>query len=49
VFILDPAEGGVYALHRRGLGILPLDDQDVVRGSTVRLGDIRTRVRGQDR
>jgi hypothetical protein len=47
VFILDPAEGGVHTPHLRGLGILPLDDNDVVRGSNVHLSDIRTRVRAQ--
>jgi hypothetical protein len=47
VFILDPAEGGVHTPHLRGLGILPLDDNDVVRGSNVHLSDIRTRVREQ--
>ena len=47
VFILDPAEGGVHTPHLRGLGILPLDENDVVRGSNVNLGEIRTRVRAR--
>ena len=49
VFILDPADGGVRTLHWRGLGVLPLDDRDNVRGTSIKLGDIRTRVRGQGR
>jgi hypothetical protein len=49
VFILDPTEGGVHTLHRRGLGILPLDDRDNVRGTSINLSEIRTRVRGQGR
>jgi hypothetical protein len=49
VFILDPGDGGVRTLHRRGLGILPLDDRDNVRGTAINLSEIRTRVRGQGR
>ena len=44
-----PPTGGVHTPHLRGLGILPLDDQDVVRGSNVSLSEIRTRVRAQGR
>ena len=47
VFMLDRAEGGVHTPHLRGLGILPLDDQDVIRGSNVSLNEIRMRVRAQ--
>lgn len=47
VYILDAAEGNVRKPHMRGLGILPLDDQDVIRGTAVHLSDIRTRVRNQ--
>jgi hypothetical protein len=47
VFILDAAEGGVHTPHLRGLGILPLDEHDVVRGSNVSLNEIRSRVRAQ--
>ena len=47
VFLLDPAEAGVHTPHLRGLGILPLGDDDVVRGSNVHLSEIRTRVRAR--
>jgi hypothetical protein len=47
VVFMDAAEGGVQVPHLRGLGILPLDADDVVHGSTMRLDEIRTRVRGQ--
>lgn len=47
VFILDAAERGVRTPHLRGLGILPLDGRDVVRGSNVSLGEIRSRVRAK--
>ena len=49
VFMLDPADGGVHTLHGRGLGILPLDDRDNVRGTSINLSAIRARVRGQGR
>ena len=41
VFFLEEAGGGVYRSHLRGLGILKLDDQDQVKGSSLRLDDIR--------
>jgi len=42
VFFLDGANnGGAYHAHLKGLGILKLDDQDVVRGSSLTLGEIR--------
>jgi hypothetical protein len=47
VYLLDRAANDVHVPHLRGLGILPLDEQDVVRGSNVHLNEIRTRVRAQ--
>jgi hypothetical protein len=41
VFFLDGASTGTYHAHLKGLGILKLDDQDVVRGSSLTLGEIR--------
>jgi hypothetical protein len=49
VFFLDSAEGGVHIPHRRGQGILMLDDQDLVKGSSLRLGEIRSRARRMGR
>ena len=46
VFFLDRGNGGVHLPHLRGQGILFLDDTDVVRGSSLRLSEIRTRARG---
>lgn len=40
VFFLDGSTGAYHA-HLKGLGILKLDDQDVVRGSSLTLGEIR--------
>jgi hypothetical protein len=40
VFILDAAQGAYHA-HLKGLGILKLDEQDVVRGSSLSLAEIR--------
>jgi hypothetical protein len=47
VYLLDRGDNDVHVPHLRGLGILPLDDSDVVRGSNVHLNEIRTRVRAQ--
>lgn len=40
VFFLD-AGNGAYHAHLKGLGILKLDEQDVVRGSSLTLDEIR--------
>jgi hypothetical protein len=49
IFFLDAGEGDVHTPHLRGQGILFLDDQDVIRGGSLNLSDIRTRIRGQGR
>jgi hypothetical protein len=41
VFLLDRDSAGRTMPHHRGLGILLLDDNDTVRGSSVRLDDVR--------
>ncbi len=45
VFFLDPASRGVYRPHLRGQGILFLDEENAVRGTSLRVDDIRTRAR----
>jgi hypothetical protein len=40
VFFLNGGNGA-YHVHLKGQGILKLDDQDVVRGSSLTLGEIR--------
>jgi hypothetical protein len=40
VFFLDGGNGAYHA-HLKGMGILKLDDQDVVRGSSLPLDEIR--------
>jgi len=40
VFLLDAAQGAYHA-HLKGQGILKLDQQDVVRGSSLTLAEIR--------
>jgi len=40
VFFLDGGNGAYHA-HLKGQGILKLDDKDVVRGSSLTLGEIR--------
>ena len=45
VFYLDAMAGGAYRPHLAGLGILELDDADVVRGSSLRLDTVRASVR----
>jgi hypothetical protein len=47
IFFLDSADRGTFVPHLRGQGILFLDDHDVIRGSSLRLDEIRARVRGQ--
>jgi hypothetical protein len=49
VFFLDASSAGAFAPHLRGQGILRLDDRDVVRGSSLRLDDIRAKARGKGR
>lgn len=41
VFFLDPTSDGANLPHLKGLGILKLDANNVVRGSSLRLDDIR--------
>jgi hypothetical protein len=41
VFFLDSVNGGAYQAHLRGQGILKLDDQDFVKGSSLSLDEIR--------
>ena len=41
VFFLDPVTGGAYQPHLRGQGILKLDAQNVVKGSSLSLDEIR--------
>jgi hypothetical protein len=45
VFFLDNASRGVYTPHLRGQGILFLDTNDVIRGSSYRVDDVRARAR----
>jgi len=45
VFYLNAMAGGVYRPHLSGLGILELDDADLVRGSSLRLDTVRATVR----
>ena len=47
VFFLDQRENGVTLPHLRGQGILKLDKDDVVTGSSLRLDAIRTLARGR--
>lgn len=51
VFFLHPEASGVFTPYLKGQGILLLDEQGLIRGSDLRLDEIRTRVRsvGQDR
>jgi hypothetical protein len=46
VVFMDAVEGGRHVPHARGEGILKLDSDNGVRGSQLRLDDIRSRVRG---
>jgi hypothetical protein len=47
VFFLDQGENGISTPHLRGQGILKLDHDDFVRGSSLRLDAIRTLARGR--
>ena len=49
VFFLDGAAADAFVPHLRGQGILILDDQDFVRGTSLRLDDIRAKARGKGR
>ena len=49
VFMLAPASGVVHKLHRKGYGLLYLNDDDVVSGTNTSLTEIRARVRAQGR
>ncbi len=49
VVFMDAIDGGRHVPHMRGQGILMLDEHNVVRGSNLRLDDIRSRVRGAGR
>ena len=49
VFMLDATSRGVHVPHLRGMGILKLDEYNVVRGTNLRLDEIRSRVRGMGR
>ena len=46
VFFLDVGDRGTYKPYLRGQGMLMLDQHDVVRGSHLHLGEIRSTVRG---
>ena len=41
VFFLDPLTGGAHEPHLRGLGILKLDAQNMVKGTSLSLDEIR--------
>ena len=41
VFFLDETPSGSHVPHRKGQGILKLDDTDQVKGSSLHLQDIR--------
>jgi hypothetical protein len=45
VFFLTPSSGGGHRLHRRGLGMLPLDGLNRVPQTTLTLGEVRRLVR----
>lgn len=49
VFFVDDAPDGSHRPHLKGLGILKLDSTDTLRGSSLRLRDIRGMVRGAGR
>jgi len=41
VFFLDAVDGGAYHAHLQGQGILKLDDQNFVKGTSLSLDEIR--------
>jgi hypothetical protein len=45
VWLLDRAGDSVYAPHLRGMGILPIDERDRIRGTRVALSDVRAAAR----
>lgn len=45
VFFLEASDRGVHTAHLGGQGILFLDTDDRLRGSSLRLGDVRNRAR----
>jgi hypothetical protein len=45
VFFLDESPRGAHTPHLRGQGILFLDEGDIIRGTTLRLAEIRMRAR----
>ena len=45
VFFLKPTGKGTFVPHLKGLGILKLDADDRVRGSSLQLNEIRTKVK----
>ena len=47
VFFLDAGDTGIFKPYLRGQGILMLDERDVVRGSQLQLGEIRSTVLGR--
>ena len=49
VFFLDRGPGTMRVPHLKGQGILFLDDRNFVRGSSLRLDEIRTHARGGGR
>ena len=49
VFFLEAGRGNAFQPHLRGQGILRLDEQDRVRGTSLPLNEIRARARGQGR
>jgi hypothetical protein len=49
VFFLDPGSNGAHRPHRKSLGILKLDRENVVRGSSLHLEDIRRMTEGAGR
>ena len=49
VFFLEPGRSGEFRPHLRGQGILKLDENDRVRGSSLSLDDIRRMARAGGR
>lgn len=41
VFFLDPAQAGIHAPHGKAEALLRLDGRDMVKGTAIRLDDIR--------
>jgi hypothetical protein len=49
IFFVNATHRGVHRLYLRGQGILSLDEHQVIRGTTLRLDDVRARARGLGR